>query len=62
VSYTSRISKKIGLPEGDVRAVIEAMREPSGDMIEASNREWDGRMSHRSSGAWQAMIDAALNK
>lgn len=39
---------------------IEAMREPTEDMIEASNREWDGRMSHRSSCAWQAMIDAAL--
>lgn len=42
------------------RAAIEAMREPTEIMIEASNREWDGRMSHRSSGAWQAMIDAAL--
>ena len=41
-------------------AAIKAMREPTEAMIEASNREWDGRMSHRSSGAWQAMIDAAL--
>jgi hypothetical protein len=40
---------------------IAAMREPTEAMIEASNREWDGRMSHRSSGAWQAMIDAALS-
>lgn len=40
-------------------AAIKAMREPTEAMIEASNREWDGRMSHRSSGAWQAMIDAA---
>lgn len=44
------------------RAVLEALREPTPAMIEASNREWDGRMSHRSSGAWQAMIDAALNE
>jgi hypothetical protein len=42
------------------RVAIRAMREPTEAMIAASNREWDGRMSHRSSGAWQAMIDAAL--
>ena len=41
-------------------ASIAAMREPSEAMVKASNREWDGRMSHRSSGAYQAMIDAAL--
>lgn len=44
------------------RAAIAAMREPTEVMIEASNREWDGRMSYRSSGAWQAMIDAALSE
>lgn len=44
------------------RAAIKAMREPTDEMVEASNREWDGRISHRSSGAWQAMIDAALGK
>lgn len=42
------------------RTAITAMREPTEGMVEASNREWDGRMSHRSSGAWLAMIDAAL--
>lgn len=42
------------------RAAIAVMRDPTDAMIEASNREWDGRMSHRSSGAWQAMITAAL--
>jgi hypothetical protein len=42
------------------RAAIMEMREPTDAMIEASNQEWDGRMSHRSSGAWQAMIDEAL--
>lgn len=47
--------------EIEARAAIEAMREPTNAMVEASNREWDGRMSHRSSGAWQAMIDAALS-
>ena len=47
--------------ESDARAGIEVMREPTEAMIEASNREWDGRMSHRSSGAWRAMIDAALS-
>ena len=41
-------------------AAIKAMREPTEAMIDASNREWDGRMSYRSSGAWQACIDAAL--
>jgi hypothetical protein len=46
--------------KSDARAGIAAMREPTEAMIEASNREWDGRMSHRSSGAWQAMIGAAL--
>ena len=42
------------------RVAIEAMREPTPEMVAASNREWDGRMSHRSTGAWQAMIGAAL--
>jgi hypothetical protein len=42
------------------RAAIAALREPSEAMIEASNREWDGRMSHRSSGAWRAMIVVLL--
>jgi hypothetical protein len=42
------------------RRIIAAMREPTEAMIEASNREWDGRMSARSAGVWQAMIDAAL--
>jgi hypothetical protein len=42
------------------RAALEELRNPTEAMIEASNREWDGRMSHRSAGAWQAMIDAAL--
>lgn len=44
---------------GAASMAIAAMREPTPEMIEASNREWDGRMSHRSSGAWEAMIDAA---
>ena len=44
------------------RTAISAMREPTEKMVEASNREWDGRMSHRSTGAWQAMIDAALQE
>src|SRR5580658_5324319 len=35
------------------QSAIVAMRETTEAMIEASNREWDGRMSHRSSGAWQ---------
>lgn len=35
-----------------------APKEPTEKMIQASNREWDGRMSHRSSGAYQAMRDA----
>lgn len=38
--------------------VVLVPREPTEAMIEASNREWDGRMSHRSSGAWKAMIAA----
>lgn len=42
------------------RAAIEAMREPTEAMLAATNREWDGRMSFRSTGAWQAMIDEAL--
>lgn len=52
--YPSRNSKT------KAERILKAMREPTEAMIEASNREWDGRMSHRSSGAWQAMIDAAL--
>jgi hypothetical protein len=42
------------------RVAIAAMREPTEAMLEAANREWDGRMSFRSTGAWRAMIDAAL--
>lgn len=48
--------------KSDARTGIAAMREPTEEMVKASNREWDGRMSHRSTGAWQAMIDAALGK
>ena len=44
------------------RAAIEAMREPTEAMHEAANREWDGRMSFRVTGAWQAMIAAALKQ
>lgn len=32
---------------------------PTNAMLEASNREWDGRMSYRSSGAFQSVLDAA---
>jgi hypothetical protein len=49
-------------PGGLARAAIAAMREPTPEMIEASNREWDGRMSARSAGVWQAMIAAALGE
>ena len=34
-------------------------RDPTPEMLAASEREWDGRMSFRSTGAWQAMLDAA---
>ncbi len=40
----------------EVRAVLE---EPSEAMLEASNREWDGRMSYRSTGAFLAMLSAS---
>jgi hypothetical protein len=43
-------------------AALKAMREPTEAMLEASNREWDGRMSARSAGVWQAMVDAALTE
>ena len=43
------------------RAALAAIREPTEPMLQASEREWDGRMSARSAGVWQAMIDAALN-
>lgn len=33
--------------------------EPTEAMYEASNREWDGRMSARSCGVWQAMLAAS---
>lgn len=42
--------------EGEGMVVVPVV--PTLEMIEASNREWDGRMSHRSSGAWQAMVAA----
>lgn len=32
--------------------------EPTEEMLEATNREWDGRMSFRSTGAWKAMLAA----
>lgn len=50
------------LLEAMVRAAVSAMREPTEKMLAASAREWDGRMSYRSSGAWQAMIDEALKQ
>lgn len=34
-------------------------REPTEAMLAASEREWDGRMSFRSTGAWQAMLSAS---
>lgn len=34
-------------------------REPTEAMHKAANREWDGRMSARSAGVWQAMWDAS---
>lgn len=49
-----------GMADACARAAIAAMREPTSTMLEASNREWDGRMSHRSTEAWHAMIDEAL--
>jgi hypothetical protein len=37
------------------RAAIAAMREPTDEMISASNREWPHVRSN-----WKAMVDAAL--
>lgn len=34
-------------------------REPTPEMYAAAEREWDGRISARIAGVWQAMIDAA---
>ena len=45
-----------------VRAILRAMLEPSEGMLEAANREWDGRMSARSAGVWQAMIQYILDE
>ena len=36
--------------------LIKRMMEPSENVLEAANREWDGRMSVRSTGVWQAML------
>jgi len=49
--------------EQDARAVIAAMREPTGEMLIAGEREGDIRLyrGHQlSPHIWQAMIDAAL--
>lgn len=44
------------------RAAIAAMREPTGEMIQAANPYVKGYDDMRSSyAAWQAMIDAALS-
>lgn len=45
-----------------VDAILREMLDPSDGMLEAANREWDGRMSVRSSGAWQAMIQHIINE
>lgn len=34
-------------------------KEPTEPMLKATEREWDGRMSFRSTGAWKAMLGAA---
>lgn len=38
---------------------VSVPREPTEAMYAAANREWDGRMSARSAGVWQAMIAAS---
>jgi hypothetical protein len=43
-----------GIPEGWKLVPIE----PTEKMLDAAEREWDGRMSVRSTGVWQAMCDA----
>ncbi len=49
------------------RAAIEAMREPTGPMLNAGSDRMeqdylgDGRYAHRPSDSYRAMIDAALN-
>lgn len=46
-----------GQPEADGWRLVPI--EPTEEMHAAANREWDGRMSARSAGVWQAMINAA---
>ena len=42
----------------DAGGMVLVPREPTETMLEAANREWDGRMSARSAGVWMAMIEA----
>ena len=55
----------------DAKAFIKALeaqglvivpREPTEAMLQATEKEWDGRMSFRSTGAWQAMLAALEGK
>jgi hypothetical protein len=44
------------LARAALAATLQEMMEPSEGMHEAANREWDGRMSARSAGVWNAML------
>lgn len=46
------------LSAGEADGWVLVPREPTEAMLKASEREWDGRMSARSSGVWQAMLAA----
>lgn len=71
VSTVHRISERLGLPDGDVRAVIEAIRVPTPAMLRAAcaSMSPDKRPTKKRVGVkakhgirYRAMIDAALDK
>lgn len=58
MTFIEVISERVGLPVGDVRAVIAAIRDPSQAMAEAVNAlDYFSR-----SDIWETMIDTALNE
>lgn len=59
----NNIGKQLSLEE-EARRVIEAMREPTPEMVEAMTIDHDiqGVVYLRGPGAWKAAIDAALKE
>ncbi len=64
-TYEARIRSTLlpgaagAVARGDPDEWVVVLREPTPEMYAAAERDWDGRMSARSRGVWQAMLAAA---